>query len=1002
MALSVHLETVSGRPERQAVCLFWVVLLVVGVVGEVFAFSTALKYSTEARGEREVLSFYLPPGAARPKVELIERKMLRVSVPGILALPAMALDTDRSRWVSSFGVEDLPGGALGIHLFIGLKEENLSFRDSLGKKDPVAGTLYRLELDRLPSLSDGKKTQILEGRVLSGRDGTLIVFSRTGTDPIERSVELGARLVHLYWHGATLASSWRLVEPGGLAERVLAYDFSRDQVEMEILLHDATVDIDFHEDAETGLFIVELTSRDGIGRQTDIRELLFQRKAQLEASSSLPPLNRLDPVFMPRPGVTVMLQGQPTSESYFMAGAKQAAKDRNFAKARAYLDKLLQLFPETPNRQIVDLYKWELASHMDWKPGWLLTELRKILARYPNMLRYPEYRFLQLRLLNQATRYEDASAIFWDPNLPKNRADVWLERGYTAMGLARSALSAEANWQAAEKYLRRARDISENRGDVSAEANYLLARLAQERSESGGREAVQILDGLSTEQVARIANRPEWLMAMADIYYENRLYPQAFKLYSQFLSNYPGVSSIVPWALLRAAESSRLMGNKRDAQGLFDNLQKRYRDYDGAAWGRIFQLRMDESQDVDARLAALDAAIKTIALPDVLSEALRIKAELQGDNQRYQEALRTLNNLLSLSSRDRVAVRAKKLKLDYLEAGVQKALADDRPEYALLLAEVHGEDWRNDPAFVAVQVGVSEALLRLGLYDKALRLLQGVASAPPASGLMRLARAFREKRWPAVPSSPAFVFPSRGGGGSSDADEALSVIGESVPVIGDGIPSMEPHVEGALIPAAASGAPNLGEGIPSVAGNRSSIMDKLLPASQVVTVEEARVRLDEAGRLVDLKEWRGIVSLLEELPGILLNKAGQDRRLWLMAKAEEGRRRYPQAVLFLESLLSEREMGDGGDYYWYGTLLQQWKGEAKASAVFARVTEEASDKEFQSLAHVRLGDLTQQSGDFSAAVRHYQEAVRLAPGTSWAKVSAENAEQLNMAMEVTQ
>ncbi|MBF0448598.1 MAG: tetratricopeptide repeat protein, partial [Magnetococcales bacterium] len=93
-------------------------------------------------------------------------------------------------------------------------------------------------------------------------------------------------------------------------------------------------------------------------------------------------------------------------------------------------------------------------------------------------------------------------------------------------------------------------------------------------------------------------------------------------------------------------------------------------------------------------------------------------------------------------------------------------------------------------------------------------------------------------------------------------------------------------------------------------------------------------------------------------------------------------------------------IGDGKDYYWYGTVLQQWKGDAKSTAAFQRVAEEATDPEIQALARIRLGDILQRTGDFPGAKEHYLKAVELAPETAWAKISKENAAQLQMAMDV--
>lgn len=973
---------VPNRSRQGAVCVVWLLLcLSAGFVKEAAAFSTTLKYSTEDQGRREILSFRLPPGAGRPHFKLVGFQMLRVTVPGILALPANVLDTERSRWIASFQVEEIPSGELGLNLLIGLKKPNLSFRDSLGEADPVMGALYHLEIDRQMLPTDTKETRVMEGRILAGRDGTLVVLSRTGTAPVETSIELESRVVRLFWKDATLDPGWRTVPAEGLAERLLAYDFSHGRVEMELLVHRDVTRVDFHQDPASGLFIIELAGNVHMGRSEDAEALLDYRRGVLE-SGEAHPLNRLDPIFIPRYDITLELQGRVVDETYFMKAAKDAARDRKYALARSYLDKLLERFPGTPNREIIDVYAWDLANSMNWKPGWLLAELNKILAKYPNMLLYPRYRLHQLSLLNRVSRFEDAAAILWDPNLPKNDAKVWLERAYTAMGLARSGVEEDTNWEKAEEYLRRILALSNNKGDISAEAHYLLARMAQDLYETDERSAVAIIDGLSSDQRARIANRPEWLMAVGDIYYENNLYPKAFKYYSQFMSNYPNMEAITPWVILRAAESSQQMGRIRDARRLFASLQKNFPNSDSAAWGRVFELGLDMPEDVSQRLANLDAVIKTIAIPEVLSETLRVKATLQGDAHRYQDALRTLNNLLSLTSRTRVVRHANKLKRAYLIAGMQQALDQGRPEHAILLAEQHGDDWRNRPGFVLAQVALAEALLRIGLYDKALAFLEGV-SAPAVPGLTRLAKAFSEKRWPEVTLPPVLAaLPAASLRGRRATEEALSAMGEGEPSVEDGIPSREERL---FVPA----------GMPA-----SEEAGRPMPGS--VTVAEARVRLDEAARLVTEASWKAVLDLLEQLPASLLNEPSQAKRLLLMATAEAGRKRYPQAVRYLETLFSGQSMGDGSQYYWYGTLLQDWKGDDKALPAFERVTAEAEDKEIQALAHVRIGDIMQRSGGFAVAIEHYQEASRLAPGTPWAKVSTENAAQLQMAMEVAQ
>ena len=997
----IHPTRMKISPRRSKWPMVFIVamvtLLTVAWTGDASAFSTVLKYSTEDQGKREILSFYLPPGAARPRMELMDLKTLRITVFGILALPSYVLDLERSRWMTSFKVDGIPGGELGIHVVIGLKKANLSFRDLLGETDPISGTPYSIEIDQLPPPSDAKATTILEGRALAGRDGTLVIISRTGSGPVNIAVELESRVVRIHWPNSSLAPSWRPVKGAGLAERLLAHDFSQEQVEMELMLHKDVVDVDHYEDVKAGLFIIELTSKSNIGRRDNARRIMDQRKSALASGVALP-LNRLDPVFVPRYDVSIELRGEKITESYYVQGARDSDRDHKFSLARAYLEKLLQKFPDTPNRQLAEMYLWDLAEKMKWKPGWLLDDLNAMLATYPNMLRYPYYRLKQLHLLNRSTRYGEAASIMWDPNLPKGRSKVWLERGYTSIGLAHAGIKEEQNWEKADRYLQQALTIAKHKGDVSAEANYLLAKMAHERREDGGDKAVRFVDSLSDEQVARIANKPQWLMTIGDIYYENNLYPKAFKYYSQFISNYPTIEKIVPWAIVRAAESSRKMRRLRDARRLFANLQKYFPESEGAAWGRVFELRMDRTDDIQKRLIKLDKVIKSIALPDVLSEALKTKAELQGEAHLYQPALRTLNNLLSLSSRDRVVHSAHRLKREYLIAGMQRALDEGRPEHAILLAEMHGDDWRKNVDFIPARIALAEALLRIGLYEEGLKWLNNLkldsASEPSIPGLTHLGKELLNKRWPEVRVVSPFAERSTmdGYGPASRANALANQVAmeESHPSISQGLP----QVEHEAVPSIEQQQPD------SLLGHIDQ--KPVVSSTPMLSVAEARVRLDTAIRLLDTSEWDGILNLLNQLPGELLNQKGRLKRLFLLARAEAGRQRYPQAVRHMETLFSEQEMGDGGDYYWYATLLQQWKGDERALAAFERTSLEASSPEIQSLAYMRLGDIMQRRGDFVAAVERYRKAAKLEPTRSWAKVAAEHASQLEMAMEVAQ
>ncbi|MBF0183529.1 MAG: tetratricopeptide repeat protein [Magnetococcales bacterium] len=962
--------------------LLW--LLLFSWAHEAAAFSTILKVSREEKGKREVLSFNTPPGAGRPRLELLTPETLRLVVPGLLALPATALDTEQSQLIGSFKVEGLQSEEMGLDITIGLKKINLSFRDALGTPDPVLGTPYRLEIDTPIAPTSVKENRILESRVLAGRDGTLLIVSHTGSSQVESAVDLGAHLLRLHWKGALLDPGWRHAKPEGLANRVLAYPFP-EQVEMEVQLDSSVSDVRFHQSNEAGLYIVAISNRSQLGRQADVEEMIRQRKEQL-ASGEVRPLNRLDPAFVARPDRTVVLNGQLVDEVYYLKSAQAAAKDHRYARARGFLRRLLTVFPDTPNRQFVEFYLWDLAYKMRWKPGWLLAGLGNLLARYPNTIHYPYYRLLQLQLLNRAGLYEEAEHILWDPNLPKDNVRVWVERGHSALGLARSNQNDPTYWKAAGEYLRKVLELTGDKGDASAEAHYLLVRAAQNPNNDGP-SATKLLDGLQAEHLAFIANRPDWLMSIADIYYENRHYDRAFKYYSQFLTNYPTLTRITPWATLRAAESSWQLGRSAeagsseqrdryfDARNLYSALREKYPKTDAAVWGQVFQLRMEDGSDIATRLKRINSVAKNIRLPDALSELLLAKAELLGEDGRYEEALVTLNRIIASTMEIKMVARAIKLKREYLITGMQKDLANDRPEHAILLAELNGEDLRNNPNLIPVRTYLAEALLRVGMPEQVTTLLDGLTT-PAASSLKRLSTAFAAGRWPEVLAPP-------------EMGDTVKAMSEAHPTVGTGAPMID---ENASAEEAVAHAAKLAEPVPD--GDAGASITELVP------VEEARVRLDEAARLLDLREWEAILRLLEKLPDNLLNQQGQEKRLRLMAKAEEGRERYPFAVQYLEDLLAGKKLADGNDYYWYASVLQQWKGDSKALPAYLRVSEEASDKDVQALAHMRVGDIMQREGNYPGARDHFREAARLAPGSALATVSQENASQLEMAMEV--
>ncbi len=661
-----------------------------------------------------------------------------------------------------------------------------------------------------------------------------------------------------------------------------------------------------------------------------------ERRMALEEGGIPKPLNRLRPLFVSS-DVSMELNGVEVDEDYYMDNAKDAEQSRDFAKARAYLDGLLDLFPNTTNREVIDFYKVDLASRMDWKPGWLLTELEAAMARHPNNVDYSEQRLWQLQLYNQAKLYGSAANIMWDPNLPKGIPDVWLERGRTAIGLARTQVEPEANEEAAIGYLQKLLEMTRNRGPHSAEANYLLAELSDNDGDMD--RTLSILDGLTQEQLAILNKNPERIMGIADLYYKYTRYADAVRHYATLLENYPARDQMVPWALLRAAESNHQLSKIAAAAGdqveaderlketrlLFERLSKIHVASDAAVWGKIFELALEEGGTVEERLEKLDALIDEIVLPDALAEAQLSRASLLGQSGRFHDSLNTLNDILTLTSRMAVVRRANRLRKQFLVEGMADALDKGRPEFAALLAETYGENWRNDPRYPEARIHLAEALMRMGSSDAALPILTDLKKEP-APELYKLGQALVSRAYLGLPS--------------------MTEIGREM--------------------------------------------------SQAV----ARVRLDEAERLVRRKEWEPVLILLERLPLEKLNDAGRAKRLELLARAEAGRGRFPQTVRHLEDLFFQKPIGDGRLYYWYGTILQKWKGDEKSLSTYKRVAKEGTEPEIQALALVRIGDILQRAGDFPGAKERYQEAAKLAPSTPWAKVSSENAAQLQMAMDV--
>ncbi|MBF0273526.1 MAG: tetratricopeptide repeat protein [Magnetococcales bacterium] len=989
-------------------------LTLVWAPSEAHAFFTVLKYKSEDQGRREILSFMIPPGATRPHIRMVDAVTMRVIVPGVLALPNNELKLDHSKWIKDLKMTDVPRGEeMGLQLTLILKDANVNFRDSVGEQDPMDGSLYQLEFDPpvLPTATG--QGQLLEGRVLAGRDGTLVLLSHTGNGQPQPTLDLGAHVAKLEWPGAVLGQTWRTVAPGGLADKINAYEF-KGKVELEVNLHDSVSHVNFLHDPAAGLYIMAIRSKDGIGRQEEAEKLLTQRRKSVSEKRANP-LRRIGSVgYEPQPDNKIRINEQEVDERHFLDNARASERDHQYAKARGYLDRLLELFPLTKNREFLDFYKYDLARQMDWKPGWLLTELTTLISRYPNTAEYPDLRLAQLALLNRSGQYQEASAILMDPNLPRENHQTWLERGRTVMGLIQSHVAPEENLKAGEEYLKKVLEQTRDQGPGAAEAHFLLARLARSTGDHEG--AIRILDAMPPEQIAHIANHPERLMEVADVYYKFRRYPEAVRYYAQVLSHYPTHATITPWALLRAAESHRQLGHVTDATRLFERLKKDHADSDATVWGRIFLLQLEKDRDIhdrldeldkilqamalpkeqaesfmervrkllvetnrhwdvkktldqlaslkkeypkiDAqvweripalqqkmeqnfkdRLTRLDTLIQEIALPEALAEAYMTKAEMLGEAGRHKEVLETLNQLMTISSRDNMVARAREIKRLYLMEGMAKALDNGRPEYAAILAEIHGEDWREDPSFIPARIHLAEALMRMGLHDEALKLLNGLQTNS-AVALTQLANALSRE----------------------------SLLDSANPESGK--------------PGAAKASGKGG--------------DKENPSTR----DAARVRLDEAARLARKKDWEGVLVLLDGVPESLFNPSDRVERWRTLAKAEAGLERFPQAVQHMEDLLFGRPMGDGMDYYWYASILHQWKGDERALPAFQRVAAEAQNKEVQALARIRIGDILQRKGDLKGAKEQFSGVQSLAPSSPWSKVSSENASQLGMALDV--
>nr|CAX83953.1 Tetratricopeptide repeat protein [uncultured bacterium] len=919
-----------------------VALLFLLMAGDAQALFSALDHSREEEGQVEVLTFPLASEADLPTLELLEPQILQVTIPHLFALPvpntpessknpeerAKAIVT---KFFQRFKVEAIPEGGHGLLLTVFLKEPNLDLRGSVlpSAHGNAAGTLYRLEVERPEKPVPTGPGRLLDSRVLPGRDGTLAIFSHTGQGEIVPTIDYGTSRIRIHWPGGQLDRRWRETIPGGLVEQVVAYPFPQ-HLELELVMSKKAGSAFFHAGPQAGLFIVELREKliplgetQTLGRSEEAREIIKTRQEALEQGTVLP-LNRLTPVFV-EDGKTVTLAETNVDQSYYFRNAQDAEQKRDFAKARAYLKSLLDVFPETPNRELVAYYRTTLARRMDWKPGWLLKEYDNFLAHFPNNFNYPKMRLWQLQALNDGGQFEAALGLMWDPNLPKNSPEVLMERARASMGLA--------DWENATTFLNQIFDTPAAGDYLRGWARLMQARMAQARGDMPG--AMAALELLPETELARLANNPGHLKEVADVYYQNGNYSKALTVYIRFLESYPLDAARSPWALLNAAQCRRQLKQYDSARNLLKQLSREFPDSPAHAMGRIYSVQLQDEdpnypeklkQSLEDRLKELASLLNSSILDEIREEALLTEATLHGSSNRHMEALGSLNRLLHRTSRGPTIDRAQELKRRYMEDGMQLALENGRPEAAIQLAQAHEADWRRLDGYDTARIQMAEALLRMGLPREAQPYLENTQDA-------------------ATPQLAAL---------------ANSQINRTPLVLN---PDADP---------------------------------------QSLSPRAARVRLAQAAALNRSKEWEGILLLLENLPPNLLGPRDRDQRLRLLARAEVARGRFPQAVGNLEELLFGKPMKDGKDYYWYATVLQSWKGDAKALPAYQRVAAEAADKETQALAHTRIGAILQAGGDVEGSRKAYQEAARLNPGSPWAKISQEKERQLRMVQDMAE
>nr|CRH07328.1 Conserved protein of unknown function. (tetratricopeptide TPR_2 repeat protein) [Candidatus Magnetococcus massalia] len=879
------------------------------------ALMTEMVHQRAPSGKGDAFSFELADETKVPSWELLGPKKLRLRVPNLLALPHTSIKYHRTRYVSGMVVEEIPGSP-GLHVTFDLKVPLLTFRHQVTPAKRRKPARYTLLIEPTPMPNPQDATRLRGARILPGSEGTLVVLDHTGSGAIKNHyVDHDAHTVRLQWQGAMLGNFWQPPAPAGLVNGLYTYAFSNNLLEMEIAFHPRTGNVTLHKDPKSGTVIVELRTHNmqDDKRKEDIARILSNRRQAVEQGFPLP-LNRIVPILLPSEEM-VALADKEIGEAYFLDNAQAAEKDHQFGKARGYIDSLLDTFPQTPNRELLLFHKIDIANKMGWKPGWLMEELTGVLARYPNHFRYPKYRLLELKLLNDAQQFERAMAIMNDPNLPHNDPRVVLEQSRANIGMGRES--------EAKERLRALLQMDGADIKVRANAYYELINLEAARNNLDGASAM--LNALPRLEMQALHNDPNRLLNLAGIYYKNNLFDKALDLYVTLIDNYPDTSAVTPWAMLRGAQSYRFMGNSEEAKRLFNRLIFMYPQSSASLWGRIFLVETDTERELEERLKELDTLIAKHPLGDAIYEAFLSKSMLQGDSGNHAESLKTINHLLTMINEGLIKRRANLLRQRYLEAGMEKALVTLRPEYALSLSEIHGDDWRRYPTYVKARAQLSEALMRMGLYRDALPLLSI---------------------------------------NKDTASKRLYALGDQL------------------------------------ASGKVQAVPELPSLRKQTTPREARVRLAEAQRRQARRDWINILALLEHLPTEGFNDTEQTQRLRLLAQAESERGRFPQAVNNLETLLFGRPIGDGRDHYWYANVLRAWKGDAKAMPEFRTVAEKAEDKEVQTLALMRMGDIYQTQRNINDAKAAYQKAAELGRGTPWSELAQESVKQLELVQEM--